>query len=201
MPNSLWCHGLRPTRLLCPCDFPGKDTGVGCHFLLRGSSQPMVVSTGLTQYDWCPCKKRSEHTHREDHVETSGKDHCLQVKENGLRMKPTLPTPWPWTSSLQNCKKINFYCRSHSACGTWYFVMASQVALVVKNMSVNAGDATDVGSIPGLGRSPGEGSGNPLEYSCLRNPMDREEPGRLVHGVTKSWTWLSAHTFIMVALD
>ena len=45
---------------------------------------------------------------------------------------------------------------------------------VVKNPSANAGDAEDVGSIPGLGRFPGEGNGNPLQYSCLKNPMDRE---------------------------
>ena len=43
----------------------------------------------------------------------------------------------------------------------------------VKNLPANAGDARDVGSIPGLGRSPGEGNGNPLQYSCLENSMDR----------------------------
>ena len=43
----------------------------------------------------------------------------------------------------------------------------------------SARNARDVGSIPGLGRSPGEGNGNPLQYSCLENPMDREEAGRL----------------------
>ena len=48
-----------------------------------------------------------------------------------------------------------------------------QVALVVKNSLANAGDAGDVGSIHGLGRFPGEGNGNPLQYSCLGNPMDR----------------------------
>ena len=45
---------------------------------------------------------------------------------------------------------------------------------VVKNPPANAGDAGDMGSIPGLGRSPGEGNGNPLQYSCWENPMDRE---------------------------
>ena len=48
--------------------------------------------------------------------------------------------------------------------------MASQVALVVKNLPANAGDIRDAGSTPGLGRSPGEGHGNPLQYSCLENP-------------------------------
>ena len=44
---------------------------------------------------------------------------------------------------------------------------------VVRNLPANVGDARDTGSIPGSGRSPGEGSGNSLQYSCLRNPMDR----------------------------
>ena len=44
---------------------------------------------------------------------------------------------------------------------------------MVKNLPVNAGDIRDVGSIPGSGRSPGGGHGNPLQYSCLENPMDR----------------------------
>ena len=50
---------------------------------------------------------------------------------------------------------------------------ASQVALVAKNPSANAGDKRDVGLIPRVGRSPGGGHGNPLQYSCLENPMDR----------------------------
>ena len=50
----------------------------------------------------------------------------------------------------------------------------SQVALVVNNPPANAGDIIDMGSIPGSGRSPGEENGNPLQYSCLENPMDRE---------------------------
>ena len=53
-------------------------------------------------------------------------------------------------------------------------VWASQVALVGKNPPANAGDVRDVGSIPGLGRSPGKGHGNPLQYFCLENPVDRE---------------------------
>ena len=48
----------------------------------------------------------------------------------------------------------------------------SQVALVVKNLPANAGDKRDLSSIPGLGRSSGGGHGNPLQYSCLENPMD-----------------------------
>jgi len=49
---------------------------------------------------------------------------------------------------------------------------------VVKNSPANAGDQGDTGLIPGLGRSPGGGHGNPFQYSCLKNPIDREEPGK-----------------------
>ena len=55
----------------------------------------------------------------------------------------------------------------------------------VKNSSANVGDAKDSGSILGLGRSSGGGNGNPLQYSCLGNPMDRGAWGATVHGVSK----------------
>ena len=67
---------------------------------------------------------------------------------------------------------------------------ASQVVLVVKNPPANVGDIRDAGSIPGLGRSPGEGNGNPLQSSCLENPMDRRAWRAIVHMVAKSWTQL-----------
>ena len=59
---------------------------------------------------------------------------------------------------------------------------------MVKNLPANAGDARDMGSIPGLGRYPGVGNGKPDQYSCLENPMDREVWQATVHGVTKSDT-------------
>ena len=55
-----------------------------------------------------------------------------------------------------------------------------------KKPPANAGDLRDTGLIPGSGRSPGEGHGNPLQYSCLGNPMDRGAWGATVHEVTKS---------------
>ena len=67
---------------------------------------------------------------------------------------------------------------------------ASQVALVVKKLPSNAGSMEDKGSVSGLGRSPGEGNGNPLQYSCLESPMSRGAWWVIVHGVTKSWSQL-----------
>ena len=63
------------------------------------------------------------------------------------------------------------------------------MAQKVKILPANAGDA---GSIPALGRSLGEGNGNPLQCSCLENPVDREACQTTIHGVTKSQTRLSA---------
>ena len=57
-------------------------------------------------------------------------------------------------------------------------------------VKVSAWNAGDLGSIPGLGRSPGEGNGNPLQYSCLENPMEGGAWQATVHGVAKSWTRL-----------
>ena len=80
---------------------------------------------------------------------------------------------------------------------------ASQVALLVKNLPANAGCERQGSMIPGSGRSPRWGHGNPLQYSCLENPMDRGAWQVTVHRVAKSWTrlsdwtelkWLSVHT-------
>ena len=68
----------------------------------------------------------------------------------------------------------------------------------INNLPANARDARDMGSIPGSGRFPGEGNGNPLQYSCLENLMDREAWTATVHGATKSQIGLSAHTCISV---
>ena len=66
----------------------------------------------------------------------------------------------------------------------------SQVALGIKNLPANAGDTRDSSLIPGTGRSPGGSHGNPLQYSCLENPMDRGASWATVHRVAKSQTRL-----------
>ena len=88
---------------------------------------------------------------------------------------------WDW------CRKLFLdwetdWCRNNLQTG------ASEVALAVKNLLANAGDTTDVNSVPGSGRSPGGGDGNALQYSCQRNPMDRGAWRATVHRVAKSWT-------------
>ena len=67
------------------------------------------------------------------------------------------------------------------------------MALVVKNLPANAGDVKDVGSTPGLGRSPGVGSGNPLQYSCLESPVERGAWWATVHGIAKNAWWATVH--------
>ena len=67
-------------------------------------------------------------------------------------------------------------------------ILASQVALVVKNLPVKEADLRDVGLLPGLERSSGEGNGNPLQYSCLQDPMDRGAWRATIHGIAKSDT-------------
>ena len=66
----------------------------------------------------------------------------------------------------------------------WYFPGGARV----KNPPDYAGDESDMGSLPGSGRFPGVGNGNPLQYSCLENPMDRGAWWAAVHRVAKSWT-------------
>ena len=75
------------------------------------------------------------------------------------------------------------------ALGVLYEV--THLGSVGKDSASNAGDTGDVCSIPGLGRSPGEGNDNPLQYSCLENPRDRGAWGATVHEIAKSWTRLS----------
>ena len=70
------------------------------------------------------------------------------------------------------------------------FSGASQVVLVVKNLPANAGVRKDMNLIPSSGRSPGEGHFNPLQYSCLGNPMGRRAWPAMVHSITKSQTRL-----------
>ena len=83
----------------------------------------------------------------------------------------------------------------------YYCVWASHVVLMVKNLLPSAGDARDVGLIPRSGRSPGGGHGNPLQFSCLKNLMDRGAWRATAPGVGKNQTRLNTHTPFSVLSD
>ena len=96
------------------------------------------------------------------------------------------------------CPKFTFLlpliCKYLSLCWEWGFPGGSEG----KASACNVGDP---GSVPGLGRSPGEGNGNPLQYSCLENPMDREAWQATIHRVSKGWTRLSDFTFTLLGIS
>ena len=97
------------------------------------------------------------------------------------------PSTGSRTHRLNSCGSLALE-HSLSSCGAQRLAESSQIALVVKNLPVNAGDIRDAGSIPGSRRFPGEGHGNPFQYSCLENSMDREAWQAEVHRITHSRT-------------
>ena len=129
MSNSVRPHGMQPTRLLHPWDSPGKNTGVGCHFLL----QCMKVKSESEVTQSCPT--------RSDPMDCS-----------------------PPGSSVHGILQATVL--------EWVPLLRHHMLLVVKNPPANTGDIRDTGMIPGSGRSPGEGNGNPLQYACLDNLID-----------------------------
>ena len=90
--------------------------------------------------------------------------------------------------------RIGLFAHKYSSC------IGFRDGTVVKNQSTKAGDVRDASLIPGFGRSPGRGNGNPLRYSCLGNPVDRGVWRAAIHGVAKSDTpeRLSTHTYIHI---
>ena len=82
----------------------------------------------------------------------------------------TLAWKIPWTEDPGRLQYMGL--QSWTRLSNFTFFWASQVALLVKNSPANARDVRDAGLIPGLGRSPGEGNGNPLQHSCLEHPME-----------------------------
>ena len=97
---------------------------------------------------------------------------------------------WNWMANIPTMCITTTTLTETTYCYQLLSTGHSVVALAVKNPCANAGDVRDLGSISGLGRSPGGRHGNPLQYSCLENPMDRGTWQAAVHGVTKSWTQL-----------
>ena len=95
-----------------------------------------------------------------------------------------------WWAAIYGVAQSRTRLKQLSSSSSIVSIWASQVALVVKNPPAHTGDKRDLGSILGLGRSSGGSHGNPLQYSCLENPMDRGAWRAAARGVTKSWTRL-----------
>ena len=156
-----------------PWDSPGKNTGVGCHFLLqcmKVKSGREVAQSCSTPSDPMDCSQPGSSTHGifQARVLEWGAIAFYSVSNRSMRY-------------IHMLKKIQSLC----------FLPLIFVPLVlpwwhsgkvVKNPPANAGDMC---SIPGSGRSTGEGNGNPLQYSCLGNPMDKGAWQATFHGVTK----------------
>ena len=147
-----------------------------------------VIRYTQIQYDWYLCITGKMQTQRQTFRETRwsketyGKDMIYHLYQERV-LEQVLPAPAEEISQVDfqllslELWNAKLFCFGHPVSGTlWlalYTIGASQVALEVKTPPVNARDARDVGSIPGLGRSPGEGNGNPLQNSCLENSMGR----------------------------
>ena len=165
MSNSVQPHRQQPTRLLRPWDSPGKNAGMGCHFLFQ----------------------------------------CMKVESESEVVQSCRTLPGPMDYSLPG-SSVQARVLEWVAFAFSNFI--DEVATILWPRSVgfpgrargrepaNVGDGRDVGSIPGLGRSPGVRNGNPLRYSCLENSMDRGSWLAAVHGVQESLrhNWAHTHT-------
>ena len=112
---------------------------------------------------------------------------------------PSWPRNWTWVSCIMGRLLYGYFRFLADSSDSYFptfkyrFTRASLEAQLVKNLP-NIGDP---GLIPGSRRSLGGGNGNPLQYSCLENPMDRGAQQAIAHGVTKSWTWLKQFSILL----
>ena len=121
----------------------------------------------------------------------------LETANVGCHTSESMALPWPRflkeSMIALNGVPLSLYLTFSILWDVYLYLI--MVAQLVKNTPANTGDAGDSGSILGFGRAPGNGSSNPLQYSCLGNSMDRRDWLTMVHGVTKSQTQLSCmHT-------
>ena len=149
--NSVRPHRWQPTRIPRPWDPPGKNTGVGCHFLL----QCMKVKSESEITQSCPSP-------------SDPMDCCPPGSSvHGIFQARVLEWGAHNTTSQNKTLRVGGRfdeIRFHR------ILKGFPCGSISKESTCSAGD---LGSIPGLGRSPGEGNGNPLQYSCLKNPVNR----------------------------
>ena len=154
--DSLWPH-----ELYSPWNSLGQNTGVGTLSLLQGIFTTQGSNPGLLHFR----RILYQLSHK-------GSPRILEWVTYPFSSRSSWPRNWTGVSYIAGGFFTNWAIRealndSNLAIGV------SQVVLVVKNLSASAGDLRDVGSIPGLERSPGEGHDNQLQYFCLENPLDR----------------------------
>ena len=135
----------------------------------------------LTQCDECPCKRQSGNRHTKGRPWDGRGRKRPSTHQREASEEPAPPTSWPWTPSLQNCEKLNLLFKQRSL---FHFTMATPGGSDSKESACNAGD---LGSIPGSRRSPGGGHGNPLQYSCLENPVTGRLQSIGSHRVGHDW--------------
>ena len=130
-----------------------------------------------------------------EHGHCSYKEYIWSLSQTWHRVPHTLGTPEAWKSALSFLRTPCWACASDDLGWDprmgWWPERPSEGFPGGSDRKASACNVGDPGSIPGLGRSSGEGSGNPLQYPCLENPMDRRAWCATVRGVAKSWTRLS----------
>ena len=154
MSDPVGPYRLQSARLLGPWDFPGKNTGVGCHFLLYGISP------------------------------TQGSNpHLLGLLHWQVGSLPLAPPGKPRAKDVLSPDEVGNLWKNIQVYS--YFTQGFSGGSDGKESACNAGD---LGLIPGLGICPGGGHGNPLQYSCLENPMDIGARRVVAHSVAESDT-------------
>ena len=179
-----------PTRLLCAWNFPGKNTGVGCHFLLQEIFPTQGSALRLLQFQAgsLPLSHQGSPGFKllvfalicytaVANTYTFTLKRCCE--EEAVALENDNSCPWLCADCLAACW------------GLVGSVSRASGGSVGKDSAWNPGDRGDAGSIPGWGRSCGGGNGNPFQYSCQKNPMDRGAWWTTVHGAAKSGTRLS----------
>ena len=161
-------HGLQPTRLLHPWDFPGKSTGVCCHCLLWFMCYSRLILGSLHKVHQVIIRS---------HLNTRCFNYRSLFRFGGQKKLENFPF---WTI-------LYFYFYLFIKLKNIYWeptvFQYSSFPYSGSDGEETACNAGDLGSVPGLGRSPGEGNGNSPQYSCLENSMDRGAWWATVHAV------------------
>ena len=176
--DSFQHHGLQHTRLPCPSATPGVYSN-SCP--LSWWCHPTISST-VIPFSSCPQSFPGWGSFQMSQFASGGQSMGVSASASVLPMniQDWFPLGWTGWISLPSKRLSRIFSN------TTFQKLQLFGALVVKNMPASAGDTREVGSIHRLGRSPGGGPNNPLQCSCLANPLDRGAWWAVVHRVTKN---------------